>query len=48
MLFCTWALFKACCQTLDFLLKKTSSETSFPLGKQCKNIDSALATFIRL
>ena len=36
--FWTWTLLRACCQTLDCLLKKTSSSTSLPLGKQWRKI----------
>ena len=43
MLFWTWTLLRACCHTFDFLLKKTFSSTSGPLGKQCKNIQSFFA-----
>ena len=38
----------ACCQTLDFFPKKTSSETSLPLGRQCKNITLFFAYLIKL
>ena len=46
ILFCTWTLLSACCHTCECLLKKTSSETSLPLGKQCKKIQFLLALLI--
>ena len=37
-----------CCQTLDLFPKKTSSVTSLPLGRQCKNITSFFAYLSKL
>ena len=46
ILFCTQTLLNACSHTFDCLPKKTFSETSEPLGKQCRKIESFFAKLI--
>ena len=43
ILFWTWTLLRACIHTWDFFPKKISSDTSFPLGRQCKKIQFLFA-----